>query len=120
MSSSEPTLTALTPDRGRVPLAWCATCDQRRPAWLDLSDDLAEHWRCTGCDTALVEADFSTVSERGLGRDGYVVRTPHRRPATPAKLSGCGTKGVKSCGSGGCSSGGGCGSGGCSSGGCGR
>ncbi len=94
----------------------CPGCGGRSLTWLDPAGD-ADVVRCLSCDHP-VDGATALVGERTLERMGYVFLDTARK-AGSTKLSGCGAKGVRGCGSGGCSSGS-CGSGGgCSSGGCG-
>ena len=113
-------LASLGVDGGRLPLAHCGPCGRETLAWLDVDDAGLEHLRCTGCGTGVDERRLREAGERTVERLGYafIDRKPRGGASSRAssKLSGCGTRGVRSCGSGGCSSGS-CGSGG--SGGCG-
>jgi uncharacterized membrane protein YgcG len=114
------TLTSLALDRGALPVVDCLSCHARSLVYLDVSGD-TDVQRCLSCHAAidLAVAPVQKAGERTIERMGYVFLDRARKSKAAQKLSGCGAKGVKSCGTGGCSSGS-CGTGGgCSSGGCG-
>jgi hypothetical protein len=115
-------LTALSVDKGELPVVRCAACGQESLTWLDVDDDGRDCVRCLGCNAAADERHLRLVGERSVERLGYAFLDRVRRSPEASQLSGCGANGVGSCGSGGgCGSGGSCGSGGgCGSGGCSR
>lgn len=113
-------LTSLAVDHGALPVVDCAACGSRALVWLDVDDAGRDLERCLACNAPVDERRVRAAGERAIERMGYVFLDKKRKSKSAQKLSGCGAKGVKSCGTGGCSSGG-CstGGGGCSSGGCG-
>jgi len=111
-------LTSLSIDQASFPVLDCSACGTRGLAYLHVGEAGEESLRCLRCD-AEVRQPLAKADRRSLETMGYVFLDRNRTSPKAAKLSGCGAKGVKSCGSGGCSSGS-CGTGGgCSSGGCG-
>ena len=121
MTGDSRPLTGLLVDRTRLPVIDCGSCGHHSLTWLDVGDedDAPDQLRCLSCNAAVDESRIGATGTRGLEQMGYVLLD--RRRHAPAKLSGCGANGARSCGSGGCSSGNcGTGGGGCASGGCGR
>jgi len=99
-------LSTLGVDSGRLPLAPCGPCGRETLAWLDVTDDGRELLRCTGCGEAVNELGLREAGERTVERLGYAFVDRKKKSKSASKLSGCGAKGVRSCGTGGCSSGG--------------
>jgi uncharacterized membrane protein YgcG len=110
-------VTSLSVERTSFPVVNCVQCGKQSLTYADFEGD-DEVRRCLACDAPV--SDLSQVGKRTVESLGYVFIGRDRSAvgAKPAQ-SKCGSKGVRSCGSGGCSSGscgtgGGCG-GGCSS-----
>ena len=108
----------LSVDHGALPVVDCGACGQRALVYLDLGDDGSDIERCLACQAPVEPARIEQAGTRAVERMGYVFLDVKRKSKAAQKLSGCGARGVRSCGTGGCSSGS-CGTGGCSSGGCG-
>lgn len=117
-------VTTLRVERSSFHVNDCAACGARALAWLDVSPDGVETWRCLSCNTPMAGPNdgappLQRVGARAVRALGYAF-VDEERHASSSKQSSCGAGGIRSCGSGGCSSGGSCGSGGgCGSGGCG-
>lgn len=109
-------VTSLTVERSTFPVVQCAHCGQQALTYVDFSNTDDGERRCLSCDG--LAAEPSLVGRRGIEALGYVFIGRDRAAVKgkPAQ-SKCGSKGVRSCGSGGCSSGS-CGTGGGCSGGC--
>jgi hypothetical protein len=111
------TLTSLAHQQAAFPVLDCSGCGSRGLAYVDYTASGHELLRCLRCNASAPAQGVTLATHRAVEALGYVFL--HRAKANPkaSKLSGCGAKGVKSCGTGGCSSGscgtgGGCGSGG--------
>lgn len=110
-------VTSLSTTRASFPLVECPVCAEQRLAYVFIDDDGEITHRCLGCDNPVSDHSIAAARRRDVEALGYAFI--ERKSQGTKKLSGCGAKGVRGCGTGSCSSGS-CGTGGsCGSGGCG-